>query len=70
MVGNDAAGGQILTEMSAAGMDTRFVRTHPALRTPFSICFMYPDGSGGNITSSNSAAAALSVDDLRPPHLT
>ena len=26
---------------------------------------MYPDGSGGNITSSNSAAAALSVDDLK-----
>jgi sugar/nucleoside kinase (ribokinase family) len=65
VVGGDAAGRQILTEMSAAGMDTRFVRTHPALRTIFSICFMYPDGSGGNITSSNSAAAALSVDDLR-----
>jgi len=65
VVGNDAAGQQILTEMSAAGMETRFVRTHPALRTPFSVCFMYPDGSGGNITSSNSAAAALSVDDLR-----
>lgn len=65
VVGSDAAGSRILTEMSAAGMDTRFVRTHPALRTPFSICFMYPDGSGGNITSSNSAAAALSVDDLK-----
>ena len=65
VVGSDAAGSQILKEMSAAGMDTRFVRTHPALRTPFSICFMYPDGSGGNITSSNSAAAALSIDDLR-----
>ena len=65
VVGSDVAGSQILAEMSTAGMDTRFVRTHPALRTPFSICFMYPDGSGGNITSSNSAAAALSVDDLR-----
>lgn len=65
VVGNDAAGGQILAEMSTAGMDTRFVRTHAALRTPFSVCFMYPDGSGGNITSSNSAAAALAVDDLR-----
>ena len=64
VVGNDAAGRQILTEMSAAGMDTQFVRTHPALKTPFSVCFLYPDGSGGNITSSNSAAGALSVDDL------
>ena len=64
VVGNDTAGRQILTEMSAAGMDTQFVRTHPVLKTPFSVCFMYPDGSGGNITSSNSAAGALSVDDL------
>jgi sugar/nucleoside kinase (ribokinase family) len=65
VIGNDGAGNQILTEMTAAGMDTQFVRTHPALRTPFSVCFMYPDGSGGNITSSNSAAADVSVEDLR-----
>ena len=65
VIGNDAAGRQILTEMTAAGIDTQFVRTHPALRTPFSVCFMYPDGSGGNITSSNSAAGAVSVEDLR-----
>lgn len=65
VIGNDAAGGQILTEMRTAGIDTRFVRTHPALRTPFSVCFMYPDGSGGNITSSNSAAGAVSVEDLK-----
>ncbi|MBV9483102.1 MAG: hypothetical protein JO249_20500 [Acidobacteria bacterium] len=64
VIGNDAAGRQILTEMNAAGMDTRFVRTHPVLKTPFSVCFLYPDGSGGNITSSNSAAAALAIDDL------
>lgn len=64
-VGNDTAGGQLLTEMSSAGMDTRFVRTHPALRTAFSVCFIYPDGSGGNITSSNSAAGALAIDDIK-----
>ena len=64
VVGNDAPGCRILAEMRSAGMDTRFVRTHPALRTPFSVCFMYPDGTGGNITSSNSAAGALAEDDL------
>ncbi len=64
VVGNDAAGRQILAEMGSAGMDTRFIRTHPVLRTPLSVCFMYPDGSGGNITSSNSAAGALAVADL------
>ena len=65
VIGNDEAGRQILREMDVAGMDTRFVRTHAGLRTPFSVCFMYPDGSGGNITSSNSAAAALAMDDLK-----
>jgi sugar/nucleoside kinase (ribokinase family) len=65
VVGNDAVGRRILTEMSAAGMKTQFVRSHPALKTLFSVCFNYPDGSGGNITSSNSAAGALTADDLR-----
>ncbi len=65
VVGNDAVGRRILTEMSAAGMDTQFVRGHPALKTLSSVCFNYPDGSGGNITSSNSAAGALTADDLR-----
>jgi sugar/nucleoside kinase (ribokinase family) len=65
VVGNDATGRRILTEMSSAGMDTQFVRSHPSLRTLFSVCFNYPDGSGGNITSTNSAAGALAADDLR-----
>jgi sugar/nucleoside kinase (ribokinase family) len=64
VVGEDAVGRQIFAEMSAAGMDMQFVRSHPTLKTLSSVCFIYPDGSGGNITSSNSAAQALSVDDL------
>ena len=65
VVGNDAVGRRLLTEMNAAGMNTQFVRSHPSLKTLFSVCFNYPDGSGGNITSSNSAAGALTADDLR-----
>jgi len=52
LVGNDSAGRRILGEMSGAGIDTRFVRIHPTMRTLFSVCFLYPDGSGGNITRS------------------
>lgn len=65
VVGKDANGTQILSEMSDAGLDTQFVRRDPFLKTLFSVCFIYPDGSGGNFTSSNSAAQALSADDLR-----
>ena len=65
VVGNDAMGTQILAEMKDAGLDVQFVRVHPILKTLFSVCFIYPDSSGGNITSNNSAAGTLNVDDLK-----
>jgi hypothetical protein len=46
VVGEDATGDRILSEMSHAGIDTRFVRTDPVLKTLSSVCFVYPDGSG------------------------
>jgi sugar/nucleoside kinase (ribokinase family) len=63
-IGNDAAGQFVLNEMRAVGMDTRFVGIVPDKPTLFSACFQYPDGAGGNITTSNSAAAALCNQDL------
>lgn len=65
VVGNDVIGTQILGEMSAAGLNMQFVRRDPALKTLFSVCFIYPDGSGGNITSGNSAAGTVSAEDLK-----
>ena len=65
VVGNDAIGTQILGEMSAAGLDMQFMRRDRSLKTLFSVCFIYPDGSGGNITSSNSAAHTVSAEDLK-----
>ena len=63
-VGADEAGQRLRGEMAAAGMDLRFVREVPGRPTLFSVCFQYPDGSGGNITTSESAAAALRPADL------
>jgi sugar/nucleoside kinase (ribokinase family) len=63
-IGDDAAGRSVLEEMKAVGMDTRFVGLVPAHPTLFSVCFQYPDGTGGNITTSNSAAVELSPDDV------
>lgn len=67
MVGDDAPGRQMLKEMTEAGIDTAQVHTTDKLPTLFSVCFQYPDGAGGNITTCNSAAAALTnshVDDI------
>lgn len=63
-VGDDSAGKFVLGEMRGVGMDTRFVKVISGKPTLFSVCFQYPDGSGGNITTSNSAAAALSESDI------
>jgi sugar/nucleoside kinase (ribokinase family) len=63
-VGNDGAGQFVLREMKSVGIDTRFVETIAGKPTLFSVCFQYPDGTGGNITTSNSAAATLCARDL------
>jgi sugar/nucleoside kinase (ribokinase family) len=68
-VGDDDPGRRALAEMTAAGIDTTHVRTLADRPTLFSVCFQYPDGSGGNITTLDSAAAALTetdVDALEP----
>ena len=63
-VGSDAPGQSVLQEMSRVGIDNRFVRTVSDKPTMFSVCFQYPDGTGGNITTNNSAAASLRPGDL------
>jgi sugar/nucleoside kinase (ribokinase family) len=64
LVGNDAAGRQVVKEMVEVGVDTSLIRTVDGKPTLFSVCFQYPDGSGGNITTSNSAAVALGNADV------
>jgi len=63
-VGSDEPGRRLLAEMAAAGMDVRFVDAVSGSPTLFSVCFLYPDGSGGNVTTSTSAAAAVSAADV------
>jgi sugar/nucleoside kinase (ribokinase family) len=63
-VGGDAAGEFVLSEMRSVGIDTRFVRIASGEPTLFSVCFQYPDGSGGNITTCNSSAAGFSERDV------
>jgi sugar/nucleoside kinase (ribokinase family) len=63
-VGDDAPGKAVVREMQDVGIDTRFVETLTGKPTLFSVCFQYPDGSGGNITTNNSAAAELTNADI------
>lgn len=63
-VGEDEAGERLLHEMGAAGMDLRHVRSVPGSQTLYSFCFFYPDGSGGNLTTDNSACDQLEPEDV------
>ena len=63
-IGNDAAGQFVLRGLADVGIDTGFVQTVTGRPTLFSVCFQYPDGSGGNITTNNSAADELCAKDL------
>jgi sugar/nucleoside kinase (ribokinase family) len=63
-VGDDAIGQRLIGEMQEAGIETTYIRRIAGRPTLFSVCFQYPDGCGGNITSSNSAASLLSNTDI------
>jgi ribokinase len=63
-VGVDETGRRLVGEMTAAGMDTSRVEEVEGSPTLFSVCFQYPDGSGGNLTTVDSAAATLTEGDV------
>lgn len=64
-VGDDPSGQSVLDEMQHAGLDLRYMRKVNAAPTLFSVCFTYPDGDGGNMTSATSASAMLTTADVR-----
>jgi len=63
-VGDDEAGLRLKNEMRTAGLDLRYVQTIPETQSLFSFCFLYPDGSGGNLTTDNSACDYMRVEDV------
>jgi sugar/nucleoside kinase (ribokinase family) len=58
-VGDDDIGNSLIREMKATGLTMDFVERVPDLSTLFSFCFTYPDNSGGNLTTDNSASATV-----------
>lgn len=62
-VGDDDPGRALVGEMRAVGLDVSLVGTSP-LPTLFSVCFLYPDGHGGNLSTSRSASSDVGPDDI------
>jgi ribokinase len=58
-VGDDDIGHSLFNEMKDTGFDMRWIRKEPQTSTLFSFCYCYPDGSGGNLTTDNSASSMV-----------
>jgi ribokinase len=61
-VGDDEAGTRLLQEMREADLSLRHVDTLPEKHTLYSFCFLYPDGSGGNMTTDDSASGEVGAE--------
>jgi ribokinase len=64
VVGDDEVARRLVEELREAGMDVEHIRVDADKPTLFSVCFQYPDGEGGNITTADSAASAFTVADV------
>jgi ribokinase len=63
-IGDDDTGHVLYKEMSSTGFLMSLVEIVPDTSTLFSFCFCYPDGSGGNMTTDNSASAQVEIKKL------
>ncbi len=64
-VGDDAAGRRLMEEMRAEGLDLSLTSIMPGEQTLDCICLLYPDGSGGNLTVTDSASGRVTPEDTR-----
>ena len=60
----DDWGRRLLAEMASTGLDTRYVGVCPGEQTLLSVCFLYPDGTGGNLTASDSACNRVDAETI------
>ncbi len=63
-VGDDPPGATLIREMAEVGFRLDQVRTLAGVSTLFSFCLVYPDGSGGNLTTDDSACSRLTGADV------
>lgn len=61
-IGDDEVGKKLVEEMTEIGFNMDYVEKSTGDQTLFSFCFIYPDGSGGNMTTSDSACSK--IDEL------
>lgn len=63
-VGRDDQGYRLFEEMKQVGMSMDYVAFCEDAPTLYSVCFQYPDSTGGNITAANSASSRIDLQDI------
>lgn len=61
-LGDDDTGRLLYEEMKNDGFNMKYIEKVPGVSTLFSFCFFYPDGSGGNLTTDDSASAGVNAE--------
>ena len=61
-IGDDDIGQILFREMGQTGFVMNRIKIVPKVSTLFSFCYTYPDGSGGNLTTDNSASSYVDED--------
>ncbi len=64
-VGDDKEGEALLHLFKEYGIKEKYIRVVRGKPTLSSICFQYPDGSGGNITEKESASSTVDIDSVK-----
>ena len=64
-VGDDTFGNKLLNDLRDIGFSMDYIESSPKSQTLFSYCFIYPDGSGGNLTTCDSACSKVSPEFIR-----
>lgn len=64
-VGNDGRGCEVIRLMKEQGINCDYVTVDETRKTMYSVCYVYPDGAGGNITTSNSASGNVAAEDVK-----
>ncbi len=61
-IGDDDTGRLLYDELTTDGFNMKLIDKVPGKGTLFSFCFFYPDGSGGNLTTDDSASSQVDPD--------
>ncbi len=64
-VGNDEVGFRLLDEMKQAGIHLQYIELAADVPTLFSFCLLYPDGTGGNLTTVDSASSRVDASSIK-----